>query len=376
MKPIVRLLGAFAISLFSGLTAQAGMEEPYVRCVQQQLSALGLSDVAVTGRINSATKAGVDTVRRQFGDATNLAALPRLSTDSAVSWCREIGALKPGLRQMMPSSRPPFVLGQSDMQTVLLQSSFSEVEQFYRSFYGIYPASRVDVAGADSGEILADFALELQRRRGPSIGRMRDYVARICDTPSLRFGGQAYMNQLLICWPYETSYGADWRRDIAGRLSFLMVHEYMHHVQRELANNKVGGPGYGYRTKMGPAWMVEGSASLAEYRWAQQRGGNSAKMLAKAQKYSEDSKKTLNAMLEHGSVKGYEQYQIAMYGVFLLEERFGKASVLNYWRAIGANASWESAFHSAFGLSMGEYMGQFKTMRLDPAKAMAFRAVK
>ncbi|MFT7596996.1 MAG: hypothetical protein ACI8R4_004339 [Paracoccaceae bacterium] len=42
----------------------------------------------------------------------------------------------------------------------------------------------------------------------------------------------------------------------------------MHHVQRELANDKIKGSGNRDRSRRGPAWMVEGSAELAEYRWS------------------------------------------------------------------------------------------------------------
>lgn len=372
MRP-VRFLGAIAMSLLSCTTAQAGMEEPYVQCVQQQLSAMGVSGVSVTGKINSATKAGIEAVRQRHPEAARLAALPRLSDYTAVSWCREMAALKPALRQMMPSSKPPHVLGKSKMHIALLQKSFAEVEQFFHSYYGIYPASRVDVAGAGSGATLADLAVDLQRLRGPSWGRMRNYVSEVCESPSVRFSGQAYLDQLLICWPYRKTYDAAWRQKSTKTISLIMVHEYMHHVQRELANDKLLRGGARTRSKRGPAWMVEGSAELAVYRWRQKRWGGSEEMLTNAMKYSGATQKGLGGMQNHGTVKGYEQYQIAMYAVYLLEERFGRQSTLDYWRAIGAGESWESAFRDTFGMSLRAYAGLFDDMRVKPVKAAAFR---
>ena len=52
-----------------------------------------------------------------------------------------------------------------------------------------------------------------------------------------------------------------------------MAHEYMHHIQYELANFKTINGGSFHRSKMGPGWMVEGGAELGEYNWKVARGG-------------------------------------------------------------------------------------------------------
>jgi hypothetical protein len=60
------------------------------------------------------------------------------------------------------------------------------------------------------------------------------------------------------------------------------------------------------------------------------RGGSSRKSLSALQKYARDSQKGLRCMHSHGTVKGFKQYQVAMFAVYLLAERYGEKSVLNY----------------------------------------------
>lgn len=353
----------------------AKADDAYVVCIQKELSAMGISGVSVTGKINAATKSGTEALRGKYASVAGIAVLPRLSQQSAVSWCREIAALKPSLRGYMPSGSASFVLGPGgpgSLQTAMLRKAFRDVQQFLHTRYGIYPASRVDVAGGSSGEELVQFAVDLQRKRGRSYGRMDSYVSEVCESPSIRYGGQAYRDQLLICWPQTGRYDAAWRKKVSPIVASIMAHEYMHHVQRELANDKVRGGGSRTRTKRGPAWMVEGSAELAAYRWRATRGVAGRKSLQALQKYARESRKGLRAMHGHGTVKGYDQYQIAMFAVFLLAERHGEKAVLNYWRYIGQGKSWEAAFKAAFGVSLGNYSSLFETLRSDPVRAAAF----
>lgn len=373
----LKLLGAILIPLSQLVFhASAKADEAYVNCVQNELSAMGVSGIPMTGKINSATKTAIEVLRGQYASVAAIAVLPRLSEQSAVSWCREIAALKPALRGHMPGSGAPLVLGpggEESLQTSMLRRTFHEVEQFFNTQYRIYPASRVDVAGSASGETLAQYAIALQRKRGRSIGRMDNHVSEICDTPSIRYGGQAYRNQLLICWPHAARYDAAWQKKVTPVVSAVMAHEYMHHVQRELANDKVSSSGYRSRSKRGPAWMVEGSAELAEYRWRGKRYGV-RKSLQALQEPARESSKGLRGMQSHGAVKGRDQYKIAMFAVYLLAERFGEDKVLDYWRYIGQGKSWEAAFKASFGLSLGDYMTRFETLRADPAAAAAFIA--
>lgn len=375
-----RFLRAFALLLAASaapLWAAEPPQAPYVRCVQNELAALGIAEIAVTGRLNRSTKSAAHSVQAANSGKPHLALLPKLSETSAASWCRELASLKPGLSKFMPSASAPLYLspgGQGSVQNAVLRDAYGSVESFYRARYDLKLASRVDVAGADSGTELADLAVELQRGRGISFGGMSRSVGRGCRTPSVSFSGIAYLDQLLICWKREASYGQAWRRKVMSRIGRIMAHEYMHHVQIELTNSKVWKPGYRSQSRMGPAWMVEGGAEVAEYAWATSKGGYRRLSLAELMKPAAESNKALRTMLENRSVKGYEQYLVVRFAVYLLAERYGEQAVLNYWRHVGQGKSWEAAFNSAFGQSMSSFYTEFEAMRRDPQRVAAYIA--
>ena len=60
----------------------------------------------------------------------------------------------------------------------MLLNTFNNVEGYFRKVYGIHTASRVDIAGAGRGDVLADLAIQLQRQRGVSYGKMAGRVGR------------------------------------------------------------------------------------------------------------------------------------------------------------------------------------------------------
>lgn len=379
---IVRFVVVCGLAI-GGLALPAGRaaaQQAYVTCVQSQLAALGYSGIKVSGKVDGASAAAVEALRAKNAGNRGMALIPKLNEATAVSWCREIGTLNPGLRRHMPAASPPLVLsggGSGSVQTAMLAQAFAEAERFFQSTFGIYPASRVDVTGAGSGTELAKLAVELQRQRGRSYGRMDSNVSRVCGSPSDYFGGQAYREQLLICWPYTKTFSAEWRRKTQGEVTAIMVHEYMHHIQSELANDKdINARNMGFRGKIGPAWLVEGAAEYVEYRWSTSRGGRPKLSLEQLQKSSREFRKPLGAMLDNRSVKGRSQYHISRFAVYLLASRFGERAIFDHWRYIGQGYTWEQAFERAFGMKMGAFQSAFEVYRLDATAAAAFAAGK
>ncbi|MCB1343655.1 MAG: hypothetical protein KDK24_21815 [Pseudooceanicola sp.] len=369
-----------AVSLL-GLLATVGTvssQAAYVTCVQAQLAAMGHSAVKATGKADAASVAAAEAVRAQYAGRKGIALIPRLNDDTAVSWCREIGALGPTYRAHMPSARPPIVLsngGTGSLQSQMLAQAFAEAERLFRTRFGIEPASRVDIAGAASAQELARLAVELQRQHGPSFGRMDSRVGRVCGSPSTYYGGQAWLEQLLICWPHTADYTAAWRKQAQPRVTDIMVHEYMHHIQNELANFKnVYGRRSGFRGRIGPSWLVEGSAEYASLRWMESRGVRMS--LQDLQKTARSVPKPLAAMLENQSLKGRKDYEIARFAAYLLISRFGEKALLDHWRYIGQGLTWEQSFAKAFGMRMQTYQQEFQTYRVDAARAAAFAVGK
>jgi hypothetical protein len=180
----------------------------------------------------------------------------------------------------------------------------------------------------------------------------------------------AYRNQLLVCWPRQTkSSPARLRSKVTG----IMVHEYMHHAQRELTNDKSFTlPNYYARPKMGPKWMVEGTAEVVQHAWLISRGGAKNPGLGGLVERAGESRKPLRSMREHGSMKSWKEYSVAHLAAQLLADRFGEQAMFNYWRYVGQGRNWESAFKAAFGIGLGDFERQFETLRYDSSKAGAF----
>ena len=333
-----------------------------------------MSGIPQTGKADRATRAAAEAVRAQYPNAHGLALLPKLDEFSAVSWCREIATVKPALRKYLPAAGKPLVAGPDGPGNTprrMLQSSFNEVEGFFRKSYGIHTASRIDIAAAGSAEELGGYVEQLQRQRGEPFGRTSPPISQVCETSGRYVNGQALFDQLLICWPEVRKYDAAWGRKIRAAVTSVMAHEYMHHIQYELANFKNG---YYGRWKIGPNWMVEGGAELGAYNWGIKRGGARRLSLLELQKPARENSITLRDLAAARGAWGRQHYETARFAVWLLAKRFGEDRVITYWRLIGQGKSWAGAFKSAFGMSLGQYSKLFEKLRRDPAQAAAFIA--
>lgn len=189
-------------------------------------------------------------------------------------------------------------------------------------------------------------------------GGIGGHLDEVCDD-GYAYGGVAYRNQLPVCWSKKTKYSpAQLRAKVTG----IMMHEYMHHAQRELTTDKSFAlPNYYARRKMGPKWMVEGTAEVAKNPG-----------LAGLVKRAGESSKPLRSMREHGSMKSWKEYTVAHLAAQILADRSGEQAMFNYWRYIGQRRNWESAFKAAFGMGLGDFERQFEVLRRDSSKAAAF----
>ncbi|MFT7596997.1 MAG: hypothetical protein ACI8R4_004340 [Paracoccaceae bacterium] len=137
---------------------------------------MGISGVAVNGKINGATKSATDALAKKHASVAG--SRPCRACQSVV---RSVGVAKlPSLNRRYAATCPPAARliylvpgGPGSLQTEMQRKSFLDVEQFFHTFYGLYPASRADVADASSGYELAEYAIELQRKRGRFFGRTK-----------------------------------------------------------------------------------------------------------------------------------------------------------------------------------------------------------
>jgi hypothetical protein len=369
------VLSLSLVASFVSTAAIAGKDE-YISCVQKQLTALGHAPGPVNGRITQQTKNAFLQLQASHTNKPALAALPKLKKMTAVSYCREIGAAFPKARALMPSQTPFAVRsdgGAGGQQVKLLRTSFTLTERFFEQRYGIVPASRVDIAGSYDRAKLADYTVELMKLRGASLGGVKKVIEDICGELQNRYGGVAYQNQLLLCWPHSKSYGAAWFNKVKPWVAGIMAHEYMHHIQRELGNVKADG-GYGSRNRriLGPLWMVEGTAEVVQQDFLTRQMRIKMPSLSKLQKKSMVIQKPLSNMKNSGSMSSYKEYQVAHFAVHLLSERYGKAKMFEYWRAIGQGNNWEKAFQKTYGMSLRQYEAMYETLRRDAGAAGRF----
>jgi len=85
--------------LLAGLVASPIFADPYVQCVETQLSQLGYLAAPADTCLDGASRAAAEAFRTADpARARGVAFLPPLSRKTAVDWCRDLAAADPKLR--------------------------------------------------------------------------------------------------------------------------------------------------------------------------------------------------------------------------------------------------------------------------------------
>lgn len=374
---ITRLISALALCL--GATAGvAQASDTHVTCVQQQLARLGLDPGAADGVTRVQTRRAVaEFVQRLEGDAVHavFGALPEFSERAAVGWCREIGSYAPQAAEVMPSAEPPLILTKDSISPEIrgyIERSYEEARQTFAQDFGIATASKPVLIVAFGRDDLED----LLRVSVPGIDDLSPAAAEeTADDMCVgveRVMGSAYRNRIALCMPSGdldriTSYEI-WQ----GRYQYVMLHEYMHHVQREMSYDKVPDDGFG-RRPMGPSWMVEGSAYLAQIK---SREGPtrevSVPMLVSLRARDAEDPVRLDFIRKKQSVRSDAEYSASNLAVALLALRFGEDHMVAFWRATGEEDDWHAAFEAVYDMRLEDFEELFEDMRHDLTKLVKF----
>lgn len=375
---ITQLISAFAFFVGASVGAAAA-SDTHVTCVQQQLARLGLDPGEVDGVTGVQTRRAVaEFVQRLEGDTDARAvfgALPEFSERAAVGWCREIGSYAPQVAEVMPSAEPPVILTKETVPPRILdyiERSYEEARQTFAQDYGIITASKpvliVAFGRADLEDLLR---LPVPGIEDLSAGAAAETAEDLCVGVE-RVMGSAYRNRIALCMPEGAqdsiqSYGI-WQ----GRYQYVMLHEYMHHVQREMSFDKVPFDGEG-RRRMGPAWMVEGSAYLAQIK---SRAGPtrevSVPMLVSLRSTDAQDPVPLEFIRKKQSVRSDADYASSNLAAALLALRYGEDRMVRFWRAVGEEDDWEAAFETVYDLPMAEFEVLFEELRQDQDKLVKF----
>ncbi|WP_323767185.1 peptidoglycan-binding domain-containing protein [Antarctobacter sp.] len=374
---ITRMISALALCL--GATAgAAAASDTHVTCVQQQLARLGLDPGEADGVTGVQTRRAVaEFVQRLEGEEAHAVfnALPEFSERAAVGWCREIGSYAPQAAEVMPSAEPPLILTKDNISPVIrgyIERSYEEARQTFAVEYGITTASKPVLIVAFGRDDLED----LLRLPVPGIDDLSPSAAEetaddLCVGVE-RVMGSAYRNRIALCMPSGDQDAVTSYEIWQGRYQYVMLHEYMHHVQREMSYDKVPFDGFG-RRRMGPSWMVEGSAYLAQIK---SREGPtrtvSVPMLVSLQSRDAEDPIPLDFIRKKQSVRSDAEYSASNLAAALLALRFGEDRMVVFWRAVGEEDDWDAAFEAAYDMRMDDFEDLFEDMRHDLTKLVKF----
>lgn len=365
--------------LLPALRAEA--RDVHVACVQGQLVALGQDPGPVDGMSGPRTRAALaayvdslDVARRGVFDV-----LPGFDARSSVGWCREIGLSAPETAALMPSATPPQIFVGPEVHPEIsahVMTAFLEAEDFLYRRYGVQVASQVKIIVATNADAWQRLVQEAGTMELQAWADVRGRARRDCET-EFGLGASASRDGLSFCGTtlaLRTPALGELYRMV---LSVTMAHEMVHNVQRELSYDKVprwSNDPDSVRPRMGPAWMVEGSAQVIEQAFMEEKYGRFVPGLHAMRTLAAGSDLTLRQIRLAGAVREAEAYDVSAYGVAMLVERYGEETLFRFWRVVGQTDDWFAAFEQVYGMSVEAFEALYVTLRDDKMAQREFLA--
>lgn len=364
--------------------AQARAADHHVACVQGQLAALGYDPGPVDGVSGPRTRSALDAYLAAIEtdmDRSVYDTLPAFSERAAVGWCREIGLRNPEVASLMPSSRDPEVYVGPGVHPDIAShamTAFREAEAFLYRRYGVRMASQVKIILATDVESWHAQVNKAGTMRLQSWADVRARARRDCET-EFGMGASASRDGLSFCGPTLALREPALAELYRMVLSVTMTHELVHNVQRELSYDKVArwvtDPDK-VRPRMGPAWMVEGTAQVVEQAFMEDRFGTLAPALHRMRQQAAASDLTLEQIRLSGEVRSAEAYDVSAYAVAMLVERYGEETLFRFWRSVGETDNWFTAFRQVYGMTVEEFEALYVTLRDDGIAQREFLAAR
>lgn len=374
-RPAAQVLGlAFSLALAAGAQAAPAAADPFVKCVQGQLAELGYDPGPEDGRLTQSTRSALQTMRQSHSraGAGPLAQLPALTQKTAIHWCRELPALRSGLDRHMPSAAPVLLLADSPNAEKGIRQAFDRVLWFMEREYGVVLAGNIGIAAAGNTKTVQGYVRRLLSQMSDATFNADASIAAHCKNP---FGvaGAAYLKFMYICWDNPHQADKAWLKRSRKWLGGMMAHEYMHLVQAELGGARSEGfNATAVRARMGPSWLVEGSAEAVAARFGRKALRLRAPGLSELRDMSLKSEKSLRGMRAHNTVRSEGDYDLSHYAVHILTRISGEEALFTFWRQLSTGQSWDQAFQGAFGIGLGEFEAQVMELRKRPGSARAY----
>lgn len=147
----------------------------------------------------------------------------------------------------------------------------------------------------------------------------------------------------------------------------LVMHEYFHTIQSYLLGSSINTEPFSQVPKVGPVWILEGTAEYVSSKLADSHGFGS---------YTGARQRAIRVARTSPSLEMYETWestnsapQGSIYSVGLLAAEFietkygGDDTKYSYWRALAKHPDWRTAFSDAFGVSIDDFYGEFAAHR-------------
>lgn len=379
MKLDFLFAGLLALScLFTASKAHSG--DPNVACVQEQLHFLGHDPGAVDGQSGPRTRDAVKAMRASVSDPEKAAifdALPAFSQRASVGWCREIAEVFPEAVQFLPSRADADLHIADDVADAVRDEFLGAYRQsldFLAQEYGVQLASRpVLVVGRDPDEIkwLLKGAQDLEATTTKERGQT---ASRTCRKGT-GVGGSARRHNITLCYNVPGLEATLEKRGYHLHIRRTMMHEMVHHMQRELTYDKVPRwvrKGTKPRRRMGPPWMVEGSADVLAARYLKKHASLAIESVFRLYARASVDTKMLGDIRKDGEVRSPEAYRSSHFAVAVLAQRFGEESLIRFWRRAGETDNWFTAFREVYGMRVEDYEAMFVRFMNNQAEVVEF----
>ena len=153
-------------------------------------------------------------------------------------------------------------------------------------------------------------------------------------------------------------------------LLHAIAHEYFHVLQSQLIASKH------HLSEVEPYWLVEGTAMYADHAYSQSRSGRRPFLGDRYTPYEDladaiEQKRIITAryLSDVASESTFRDgcevhpiyvYSIAFAGAYLLVEKAGEDSFVEFWKLLQQRPTWQQAFEEAFGMGIEDYYDLFE----------------
>jgi hypothetical protein len=337
-----------------------------IACVQSQLALLGYEVGVADGKIGSQTRAATRAALRDLGTDANLN-LP-FNNRRAGQWCRELGLYDPKLQAVWPSQNPLKIYTdrfENAIKRAVLENAETKARAFFADEFDVRLSGSFGLIGTDDPEQADTFLNEALSARGMRPRKTPLDIEKLCKGRAV--GAAANRGFIVMCWRKPKAYSQAWSDEIMPRLGSILVHEYMHQVQYELA---IDIPARRLPNKkdwlLGPSWMVEGSAEVIEELYENPVArSDDGTVLFNIQSSARRARVILSDLNQSGSVSDGAAYGTARFAAFILAKRHGVQSLFDYFQALGEVEDRDAAFRRVFGQSLVSFEAEFETLRRD-----------